>query len=42
MGDVVIIPQRENFATLGQMPAKVFDAMAMAKPTIATNVSDPV
>jgi len=40
MGDVVVIPQRENFATLGQMPAKVFDAMAMAKPTIATNVSD--
>mgnify|MGYP001034947355 CR=1 FL=1 len=40
MADVVAIPQRKNFATIGQMPAKVFDAMAMAKPIIATNVSD--
>jgi glycosyltransferase involved in cell wall biosynthesis len=40
MSDVVVIPQRRNFATIGQVPAKVFDAMAMAKPIIATNVSD--
>ena len=40
MADVVVIPQRKNFATIGQIPAKVFDAMAMAKPIIATNVSD--
>ena len=40
MADVVVIPQRKNFATMGQMPAKVFDAMAMAKPIIATAVSD--
>jgi len=40
IADVVVIPQRENFATIGQVPAKVFDAMAMAKPVIATNVSD--
>jgi len=40
IADVVVIPQRKNFATIGQMPAKVFDAMAMAKPIIATNVSD--
>jgi glycosyltransferase involved in cell wall biosynthesis len=40
MADVVVIPQRRNFATMGQVPAKVFDAMAMAKPIIATNVSD--
>ena len=40
MADVVVIPQRKNFATIGQMPAKVFDAMAMAKPIIATAVSD--
>lgn len=40
MADVVVIPQRRNFATIGQIPAKVFDAMAMAKPIIATNVSD--
>lgn len=40
MADVVVIPQRRNLATVGQVPAKVFDAMAMAKPIIATNVSD--
>ena len=40
MADVVVIPQRRNFATMGQMPAKVFDAMAMAKPIIASNISD--
>lgn len=40
IADVVVIPQKRNFATIGQVPAKVFDAMAMAKPIIATNVSD--
>jgi len=40
MADVVVVPQRENDATVGQMPAKVFDAMAMAKPIVATDVSD--
>ena len=40
LADVVVIPQKNNFATIGQVPAKVFDAMAMAKPIIATNVSD--
>jgi glycosyltransferase involved in cell wall biosynthesis len=40
MADIVVIPQKRNFATVGQVPAKVFDAMAMAKPIIATNVSD--
>jgi len=40
MADVVVIPQRKSLATIGQIPAKVFDAMAMAKPIIATNVSD--
>ncbi|MFQ5905654.1 MAG: glycosyltransferase [bacterium] len=40
MANVVVIPQRRNFASLGQVPAKVFDAMAMAKPIVATNVSD--
>ncbi len=40
MADVLVIPQRRNFATIGQLPAKVFDAMAMAKPIIATSVSD--
>lgn len=40
MADIVVIPQKKNFASVGQVPAKVFDAMAMAKPIIATNVSD--
>jgi glycosyltransferase involved in cell wall biosynthesis len=40
MADVVVISQRKNFSTMGQMPAKVFDAMAMAKPIIASNISD--
>jgi len=40
MADIVVIPQKMNFATVEQIPAKVFDAMAMAKPIIATNVSD--
>jgi len=38
--DVVVIPQKKNAATIGQVPAKVFDAMAMAKPIIGTAVSD--
>jgi len=40
ISDLVVIPQRKNFATVGQIPAKVFDAMAMAKPIIATKVCD--
>lgn len=40
IADVVIIPQRKNFASIGQTPAKLFDAMAMAKPIVATNVAD--
>jgi glycosyltransferase involved in cell wall biosynthesis len=40
MADVVVVPQRENIATQGQVPAKVFDAMAMARPVVATAVSD--
>lgn len=40
MADVVVVPQTRSPATVGQTPAKVFDAMAMAKPVIATNVSD--
>jgi len=40
MSDVTVIPQKRNLASVGQLPAKVFDAMAMAKPIIATNVSD--
>ncbi len=38
--DVVAIPQKDNAATRGQLPSKVFDAMAMGKPIIATDVND--
>jgi len=38
--DVIIIPQRHSMATVGQMPAKIYDAMAMAKPIVSTSVSD--
>jgi len=39
--DLVAIMQRQTSASAkGQLPAKIFDAMAMAKPIIATAVSD--
>lgn len=37
--DVVAIPQRATTDTLGQVPAKLIDAMAMARPIVATDVS---
>jgi glycosyltransferase involved in cell wall biosynthesis len=40
VADVVAIPQKRDVASIGQLPAKVFDAMAMAKPVVATNVND--
>lgn len=38
--DIIAIPQRDTPMGRGQLPAKVFDAMAMAKPIVATRVSD--
>ena len=38
--DLVVLPQKETYSARGQVPAKVFDAMMMGKPIIATNVSD--
>ncbi len=38
--DLVAIPQLDKTASYAQVPAKMFDAMAMAKPIISTNVSD--
>jgi glycosyltransferase involved in cell wall biosynthesis len=40
MANMIVLPQRNNSSAVGQIPAKVFDAMAMAKPIIATRVSD--
>ena len=38
--DIVCIPQKISYASIGQVPAKVFTAMSMAKPVIASAVSD--
>ena len=38
--DMVVLPQRNTPESLGQMPAKLTDAMAMAKPIIASGLSD--
>src|SRR5260370_767593 len=40
LADVVVLAQRRNRIGTAQLPAKVFDAMAMARPVIATRVSD--
>ena len=40
MADAAVIPQRAARATRGQMPAKLFDAMALGIPVISTAVSD--
>jgi glycosyltransferase involved in cell wall biosynthesis len=37
--DVVAVPQRATTDTVGQVPAKLIDAMAMARPVVATAVS---
>jgi len=37
--DVVAIPQRGTPDTLGQVPAKLFDAMALGRPIVSTAVS---
>ena len=38
--DIVVLPQRAVAESLGQMPAKLTDAMAMAKPVIASALAD--
>lgn len=40
IADLIVLPQKKSYSAIGQVPAKVFDAMAMAKPIIATDVSD--
>lgn len=37
--DVVAVPQRATSDTEGQVPAKLFDAMALARPIVSTSVS---
>ncbi|MDP7353542.1 MAG: glycosyltransferase family 4 protein [Desulfobacterales bacterium] len=38
--DILLVPQRQSTDSIGQMPAKLYDAMAMGKPIVATRVSD--
>ncbi|HEY9898611.1 MAG TPA: glycosyltransferase [Pantanalinema sp.] len=40
MADVVALPQRREPASMGQMPMKLYEAMAMACPVVSTAVSD--
>lgn len=40
LSDLVVLPQKDNPISRAQVPGKVFEAMAMAKPIIATAVSD--
>jgi glycosyltransferase involved in cell wall biosynthesis len=40
MSDFVALPQRRTQTANAQIPGKVFEAMAMARPIIATTVSD--
>jgi glycosyltransferase involved in cell wall biosynthesis len=37
--DVVVVPQRDTTDTRGQVPAKLFDAMALGRPIVSTRVS---
>jgi glycosyltransferase involved in cell wall biosynthesis len=38
--DAVVLPQLDSPAAIGQVPMKLFDAMAMAKPIVASAISD--
>jgi glycosyltransferase involved in cell wall biosynthesis len=38
--DIVVVPQQRTPFTEAQVPAKIFDAMAMARPIVSTAVSD--
>ncbi|MBA7487172.1 D-inositol-3-phosphate glycosyltransferase [subsurface metagenome] len=40
ISDIVVLPQKVTNMTRAQVPGKIFEAMAMAKPIISTNVSD--
>ena len=40
ISDLIVIPQTNRPESQGQTPAKLFDAMAMGKPIIASRISD--
>lgn len=37
--DLIVVPQRLTSDTVGQVPAKLFDAMALGRPIVSTRVS---
>lgn len=39
-GDILVIPQRRNRSTIGQLPAKLIEGMALQRPIISTAVGD--
>jgi len=39
IADIIVVPQKRKYSSIGQTPAKIFDAMAMAKTIIATDTS---
>jgi glycosyltransferase involved in cell wall biosynthesis len=40
LSDLVVLPQKDNHISRAQVPGKIFEAMAMAKPIVATAVLD--
>jgi glycosyltransferase involved in cell wall biosynthesis len=40
LADLIVLPQMDTVLAQSQMPIKIFEAMAMAKPIIASRVSD--
>jgi glycosyltransferase involved in cell wall biosynthesis len=40
VADIIAVPQLKDKRTQGQIPAKIFDAMALGKPILTTEVSD--
>jgi glycosyltransferase involved in cell wall biosynthesis len=38
--DILCVPSRDEPGAIGQIPAKLFDAMAMAQPVVASRVND--
>jgi glycosyltransferase involved in cell wall biosynthesis len=38
--DIICVPSRDERGSRGQIPAKLFDALAMAKPVVVTAVND--
>ncbi|NCD34902.1 MAG: glycosyltransferase [Spartobacteria bacterium] len=40
MSDMIVLPLQDDLLAQTQMPCKIFEAMAMAKPVVGTDVSD--